>query len=105
LEYYNGIHFIATNRIGDFQEALQRESTQVYYPLFDDDETLKIFELNLNLIQQRFGNVTIQVWFTVKLALTSRPVQPKLPISSPKSRYPQPLAYGKYPRQSDQALS
>ncbi|KAF6809112.1 hypothetical protein CMUS01_13745 [Colletotrichum musicola] len=55
LEYYAGILFLTTNRIGDFDEAFaSRIHMSLYYPELDELKTLKVFKLNLDLIQQRF---------------------------------------------------
>ncbi|KFA78905.1 hypothetical protein S40288_08488 [Stachybotrys chartarum IBT 40288] len=56
LEYYTGILFLTTNRIGDFDEAFaSRIHMSLYYPELDEEKTLKVFRLNLDLIQERFS--------------------------------------------------
>ncbi|KAH5219385.1 hypothetical protein HBI46_108910 [Parastagonospora nodorum] len=55
LEYYAGILFLTTNRIGDFDEAFaSRIHMSLYYPELDEAKTRKVFTLNLDLIEQRF---------------------------------------------------
>lgn len=55
LEYYTGILFLTTNRIGDFDEAFaSRIHMSLYYPELDELKTKKVFKLNLDLIQERF---------------------------------------------------
>lgn len=55
LEYYAGILFLTTNRIGDFDEAFaSRIHMSLHYPELDEQKTLKVFRLNLELIEQRF---------------------------------------------------
>ncbi|KAI0457386.1 hypothetical protein F5B21DRAFT_501436 [Xylaria acuta] len=55
LEYYAGILFLTTNRIGDFDEAFaSRIHMSLYYPELDEPKTKKVFKLNLDLIQERF---------------------------------------------------
>ncbi|KAI0387116.1 hypothetical protein F5Y04DRAFT_243037 [Hypomontagnella monticulosa] len=55
LEYYAGILFLTTNRVGDFDEAFaSRIHISLYYPELGREETLKVFELNLQLIEDRF---------------------------------------------------
>ncbi|KAK5659704.1 hypothetical protein OQA88_915 [Cercophora sp. LCS_1] len=55
LEYYAGILFLTTNRVGDFDEAFtSRIHISLYYPQLDAQSTKAIFELNLNMIQRRF---------------------------------------------------
>lgn len=64
LEYYAGILFLTTNRIGDFDEAFaSRIHISLYYPQLDLESTKAIFELNLNLIKRRFksNNRTISI--------------------------------------------
>jgi hypothetical protein len=56
LEYYTGILFLTTNRIGDFDEAFaSRIHMSLYYLMLNEDKTLKVFKLNLDLILQRFN--------------------------------------------------
>ncbi|KAI0445128.1 hypothetical protein F4803DRAFT_204591 [Xylaria telfairii] len=55
LEYYAGILFLTTNRVGDFDEAFaSRIHISLYYPQLDIDSTQAIFKLNLGLISDRF---------------------------------------------------
>ncbi|KAF3009698.1 hypothetical protein E8E13_008665 [Curvularia kusanoi] len=55
LEYYSGILFLTTNRIGDFDEAFaSRIHLSLQYPQLDQDSTQKILALNISLIKKRF---------------------------------------------------
>ncbi|KAJ8120203.1 hypothetical protein ONZ43_g3031 [Nemania bipapillata] len=55
LEYYAGILFLTTNRVGDFDEAFaSRIHISLYYPELGREETLEVFKLNLQLMQDRF---------------------------------------------------
>ncbi|KAI0116394.1 hypothetical protein GGR51DRAFT_574691 [Nemania sp. FL0031] len=55
LEYYAGILFLTTNRVGDFDEAFaSRIHISLYYPELGDKETREVFKLNLRLIRERF---------------------------------------------------
>ncbi|RYP92923.1 hypothetical protein DL770_000973 [Monosporascus sp. CRB-9-2] len=55
LEYYAGILFLTTNRVGDFDEAFaSRIHISLYYPQLDLASTKAIFKLNLDLINERF---------------------------------------------------
>ncbi|KAI2463776.1 hypothetical protein F4781DRAFT_415455 [Annulohypoxylon bovei var. microspora] len=57
LEYYAGILFLTTNRIGDFDEAFSsRIHISLHYPALDYNSTLEIFELNWRLIKARFAH-------------------------------------------------
>lgn len=54
LEYYAGILFLTTNRIGDFDEAFaSRIHMSLHYPALDEVSTAKVFRLNLGLIKTR----------------------------------------------------
>ncbi|KAK5651408.1 hypothetical protein OQA88_12496 [Cercophora sp. LCS_1] len=56
LEYYAGVLFLTTNRIGDFDEAFgSRIHISLHYPQLTLKATREIFELNLRLIKQRFA--------------------------------------------------
>ncbi|GLA40584.1 hypothetical protein AnigIFM63309_008418 [Aspergillus niger] len=55
LEYYAGILFLTTNRIGDFDEAFtSRIHISLHYPQLTDKATAEIFQLNIRLIRERF---------------------------------------------------
>ncbi|RGP60190.1 protein msp1 [Fusarium sporotrichioides] len=55
LEYYAGILFLTTNRIGDFDEAFaSRIHMSLHYPPLKLVSTSKIFDLNLNMIKKRY---------------------------------------------------
>lgn len=45
LEYFKGILFLTTNRVGTFDEAfISRIHVQIYYPSFDDEQRESIWE-------------------------------------------------------------
>lgn len=51
LEYYAGLLFITTNRVGTFDEAFRsRIHLCLYYPPLDQDSTTKIWKTNLDRI-------------------------------------------------------
>ncbi|GAW23158.1 hypothetical protein ANO14919_127080 [Xylariales sp. No.14919] len=55
LEYYAGILFLTTNRIGDFDEAFSsRIHISLHYPALDYDSTVDVFDLNWRLMKARF---------------------------------------------------
>lgn len=55
LEYYAGVLFLTTNRLGDFDEAFSsRIHVSLHYPPLSLKSTKNIFQLNLKLIQRRF---------------------------------------------------
>ncbi|KAN0108720.1 hypothetical protein V8E51_008462 [Hyaloscypha variabilis] len=62
LEYYTGVLFLTTNRIGDFDEAFaSRIHISLYYPQLDLDSTLRIFNLNLDMIHQNHRKRDIKI--------------------------------------------
>ncbi|KAI0117821.1 hypothetical protein GGR51DRAFT_268492 [Nemania sp. FL0031] len=62
LEYYAGILFLTTNRLGDFDEAFaSRIHISLHYPDLDQDSTRKVFELNLERIRKRRGD-KVDIW-------------------------------------------
>ncbi|KAI8945831.1 hypothetical protein F4801DRAFT_597344 [Xylaria longipes] len=64
LEYYAGVLFLTTNRLGDFDEAFaSRIHMSLHYPDLDQDSTRKVFELNLERIRKRRGD-KVDVWQT-----------------------------------------
>ena len=53
LEYYAGILFLTTNRVGSFDEAFRsRIHLSLYYPPLDKDSTTKIWKNNLDRIER-----------------------------------------------------
>lgn len=47
--------FLTTNRVGDFNEAFtSRIHVSLYYPDLSCDKTIKIFDINIEMIQSRF---------------------------------------------------
>ncbi|KAL8726302.1 MAG: hypothetical protein Q9166_006804 [cf. Caloplaca sp. 2 TL-2023] len=48
LEYYSGILFLTTNKVGHFDEAFKsRIHVSLYYPALDKRSTLKVWKMNL----------------------------------------------------------
>jgi hypothetical protein len=55
LEYYAGVLFLTTNRVGDFDEAFtSRIHVSLYYPELSKDKTVEVFKINMNVINERF---------------------------------------------------
>ncbi|KAI0149437.1 hypothetical protein BJ166DRAFT_63490 [Pestalotiopsis sp. NC0098] len=55
MEYYSGVLFLTTNRVGVFDEAFtSRIHISLYYPPLDRESTRKIFEKNGERIQARY---------------------------------------------------
>lgn len=55
MDYYEGVLFLTTNRVGDFDEAsTSRIHVCLYYPELSHEMTVAVFELNLKLIEDRF---------------------------------------------------
>ncbi|KAF4865651.1 ATPase family AAA domain-containing protein 3-B [Colletotrichum siamense] len=66
LEYYTGILFLTTNRIGDLDEAFaSRIQMSLHYPELDELKTLKVFRLHLDLIEQRFKQQNRTITFDI----------------------------------------
>jgi SpoVK/Ycf46/Vps4 family AAA+-type ATPase len=57
IEYYEGIVFLTTNRIGTFDEAfLSRINVSIYYPPFTDEERDKIWNNYFEKIEREAGH-------------------------------------------------
>ncbi|KAF8538611.1 hypothetical protein BDD12DRAFT_740606, partial [Trichophaea hybrida] len=53
LEYYSGILFLTTNRVGTFDEAFKSSiHMSLYYPELSKDAYIKIWKMNLHRIKQ-----------------------------------------------------
>ena len=60
LEYYSGILFLTTNRIGSFDEAfVSRIHMSLYYPDLDQVSTLKVWLMNLKRLKRSGSTVYI----------------------------------------------
>lgn len=60
LEYYSGILFLTTNRIGSFDEAfISRIHMSLYYADLDQDSTFKVWTMNLDRIKRSGRNIYI----------------------------------------------
>ncbi|KAH8899101.1 hypothetical protein GQ53DRAFT_878458 [Thozetella sp. PMI_491] len=56
LEYYAGILFLTTNRVGDFDEAFtSRIHISLYYPELSQEKTVEVFKINMDLFEERFN--------------------------------------------------
>ncbi|KAK7911950.1 hypothetical protein PG985_014431 [Apiospora marii] len=56
LEYYSGVLFLTTNRVGDFDEAFaSRIHMSLYYPPLSKEATEAIFDLNINRIKKKMA--------------------------------------------------
>jgi len=55
MEYYAGILFLTTNRVGDFDEAFtSRIHISLYYPELNQSKTVEVFKINMDMIEERF---------------------------------------------------
>jgi len=55
MEYYSGILFLTTNRVGALDQAFRsRIHLSLYYPALDEEATLKIWEMHIQTAKQRF---------------------------------------------------
>ncbi len=57
LEYYSGILFLTTNRVGAFDQAFRsRIHMSLFYPKIEEDATIKIWEMNIDRACQIWGD-------------------------------------------------
>jgi hypothetical protein len=63
LEFYDGILFLTTNRVGAFDDAfISRIHVQLYYPDFTDDERQKIWQTFIDkLIEDRGSFIRVSI--------------------------------------------
>ncbi|KJR86280.1 uncharacterized protein SPSK_02466 [Sporothrix schenckii 1099-18] len=62
LEYYTGILFLTTNRIGDLDEAFaSRIHMILHYPQLDELPTVKVCRINLNMIRERYHAAGLEI--------------------------------------------
>ncbi|KAH0537570.1 hypothetical protein FGG08_005636 [Glutinoglossum americanum] len=60
LEYYSGILFLTTNRVGTFDEAFKsRIHISLYYPALNKKSTLKVWKMNLERTKR--GKLNLKV--------------------------------------------
>ncbi|MCJ1391233.1 hypothetical protein MMC18_004095 [Xylographa bjoerkii] len=60
LEFYTGVLFLTTNRVGVLDDAIKSRITWIaYYPPLDQHQTKKIWKLNIKLLEER--NKRLQV--------------------------------------------
>lgn len=53
LDYYNGVLFLTTNRVGTVDEAFRsRIHLSLYYPALRNKQALEIFKLNIRRIKE-----------------------------------------------------
>ncbi|KAJ3576726.1 hypothetical protein NPX13_g3611 [Xylaria arbuscula] len=57
LEFYDGILFLTTNRVGSFDDAfISRVHVQMYYPDFDDEQRQQIWQTFVNKLAKERGD-------------------------------------------------
>ena len=57
LEYYSGILFLTTNRVGAFDQAFRsRIHMSLFYPRIEEDATIKIWEMNIARAREIWGD-------------------------------------------------
>lgn len=63
LEYYSGILFLTTNKVGTFDEAFKsRIHVSLYYKELDEKQTMEIWRLNLERIKKsREGRIDFEI--------------------------------------------
>ncbi|KAJ5000996.1 hypothetical protein K4K48_001919 [Colletotrichum sp. SAR 10_66] len=66
LEFYDGILFLTTNRVGSFDDAfISRIHIQLYYPDFSDDERQKVWKTFIDKLARERGE-TIRLTIDAK---------------------------------------
>ncbi|KAK4104489.1 hypothetical protein N658DRAFT_513365 [Parathielavia hyrcaniae] len=62
MEYYAGVLFLTTNRVGDFDEAFtSRIHVSLYYPELNAEKTVNVFNINMDMIEERFKKKRRQI--------------------------------------------
>ncbi|KAL8365017.1 hypothetical protein RB595_004026 [Gaeumannomyces hyphopodioides] len=57
LEFYNGILFLTTNRVGSFDDAfISRIHVQLHYPDFTNDDRMRVWETFMNKLKSERGD-------------------------------------------------
>lgn len=57
LEYYSGILFLTTNRVGAFDQAFRsRIHVSLFYPKIEEDATVRIWDMNINRAREIWGD-------------------------------------------------
>ncbi|KAI1372638.1 P-loop containing nucleoside triphosphate hydrolase protein [Hypoxylon crocopeplum] len=57
LEFYDGILFLTTNRVGSFDDAfISRVHLQLYYPEFDDDQRRQVWQTFIDKLARERGD-------------------------------------------------
>ena len=60
LEYYSGVLILTTNRVGQFNKAIKsRINLSLYYPPLNEDQSLKIWGINLKRPKRVYGAETV----------------------------------------------
>ena len=60
LDYYSGILFLTTNRIGSFDEAfISRIHISLYFADLNQDSTLQVWDMNLSRIKRSGRNIYV----------------------------------------------
>lgn len=60
LEFYTGVLFLTTNRVGVLDEAIRSRLTYTaYYPPLDGNQTREIWKVNLRLLKERHTNLDV----------------------------------------------
>jgi len=61
LEYYSGILFLTTNRVGAFDDAFKsRVHLSLHYPALDENSSKKVWEMNLRRTIKHKTNLTVK---------------------------------------------
>lgn len=70
LEFFSGVLFLTTNRVGVLDDAIKSRLTwTAYYPPLDESQTIRIWKVNLRLLRERNANIEINTREILKFAL------------------------------------
>lgn len=70
LEFFSGVLFLTTNRVGVLDDAVKSRLTwTAYYPPLDESQTMRIWKVNLKLLRERNENIEINSREILKFAL------------------------------------
>lgn len=69
LEFYTGVLFLTTNRVGVLDDAIKSRITwSAYYPLLDKQQTKKIWKANIKLLEVRNKRLQVDTKGIMKFA-------------------------------------
>lgn len=81
MEFYKGILFLTTNRVGTFDEAfISRIHVQLYYPDFSDDDRQRIWKVFMDKLSSERGK-SIRISIDAREYIRGREIKAFVPFS------------------------